>query len=223
MNNVFLFNSISKQFDFFGFPRREFQLTKTVADNLFKVMAYKDEYRVADLLTRSEEIKKISDQYEAGEIKKIRFLLRPPILEHIPWIKNLKYVREKFEKDGKWEFPGWMLSLLKHFKFLRGTPFNVLAWGNPIRKQEIEAIPQYQARIEQLLDYLNDGNYGLACEAASYPSLATGYEKVKRIHHETAENFWHQKFTDITSGNGQLKESDSTGALKSPDTVSWIG
>lgn len=205
------------------FRRREFQLTKTVADNLFKVMAYKDEYRVADLLTRSEEIKIITDQYEAGEIKKIRFLLRPPILEHIPWIRNLKYVKDKFEKDGKWEFPGWMLSLLKHFKFLRGTPLNVLAWGNPIRKQEIEAIPQYQTRIEQLLDTLNDRNYGLACEAASYPSLATGYEKVKRIHHETAENFWHQKFTDITSGNGPLKKLSSTGALKSPDTVSSAG
>jgi len=132
-------------------------------------------------------------------------------------------VKDKFEKDGKWEFPGWMLSLLKHFKFLRGTPLNVLAWGNPIRKQEIEAIPQYQARIEQLLDTLNDGNYGLACEAASYPSLATGYEKVKRIHHETAENFWHQKFTDIMSGNGPLNKLSSTGALKSRDTVSSAG
>jgi hypothetical protein len=160
---------------------------------------------VADLLTRPAEIKRITSQYGEGEIKKLRFLLRPPLLEHIPWIKNLKYVKDKFEKDEKWEFPGWMLSLLKHFKFLRGNFFNVLAWGNPTRKQEIEAIPQYKARVEQLLGSLNEGNYNLACEAASYPSLATGYEKLKNKHVEHAETFWNRKHTDFTSGNGKAR------------------
>ncbi|MCZ6513451.1 MAG: 2-oxoacid:acceptor oxidoreductase family protein [Nitrospinae bacterium] len=201
------------------FPRRAFQLTKAVADNLFKLMAYKDEYRVADLLTRPEEIKRITSQYEAGEIKKLRFLLRPPLLEHIPWIKNLKYVKDKFEKDEKWEFPGWALHFLKNFKFLRGTFFNVLAWGNQTRKLEIEAIPQYQARIEQLLGSLNEGNYNLACEAASYPSLATGYEKLKNKHVELAETFWNRKHAKFTSGNGKARgrKIPSSSFLESPN------
>lgn len=201
---------------------REFHLTKTVADNLFKVMAYKDEYRVADLLTRPGEIEKIADQYEAGEIKKYRFLLRPPILEHLPVIKNLKYVKEKFDEDGKWEFPGWMLSLLKHFKFLRGTIFNFLAWGNTIRKLEIEAIPKYKERMKKLLHYLNKNNYTLVCEAASYPSLATGYEKVKNKHNEQAGIFWQRKFADITSGNGNsgLNKISPAEVSKSRNSVS---
>ena len=203
------------------FPRRDFQFTKTVGDNLFKLMAYKDEYRVADLLTRPEEIKRIALQYEEGEIKRLRFLLRPPLLEHIPWVRNLKYVTEKFKKDEKWEFPGWALQLLKHFKFLRGTVFNVMAWGNPIRKLEIEAIPQYKARIEKLLHHLNKGNYNLACEAASYPSLATGYEKVKNIHCEHAETFWNRKYADFSSENGNArgKKITSTRFLNSPNPV----
>ena len=131
-----------------------FALTKTVADNLYDVMAYKDEYRVADLLTRSEDIQKIRDQYEDGEIEKIRFLLRPPILEHIPWVKDLKYVKEKFEKDEKWEFSAWMLNMLKHFKFLRGTIFDFLAWGNETRIEERNAIHHYKQRIVELLFFL---------------------------------------------------------------------
>ena len=191
-----------------GFPRRDLQLTKTVADNLFKLMAYKDEYRVADLLTRPEEIKRITSQYAEGEITKLRFMLRPPLLEHIPLIKNLNYVKNKFEKDEKWGIPGWVLRLLKHFKFLRGTFLNVLAWGNPTRKLEIEAIPQYQARVEQLLRSLNEGNYDIACEAASYPSLVTGYEKVKNNHAERAETFWNRKYAGFTSGNGKGREKN---------------
>ena len=73
------------------------------------------------------------------------------------------------------------------------------------RKQEIEAIPQYKARVEQLLGSLNEGNYNLACEAASYPSLATGYEKLKNKHVEHAETFWNRKHTDFTSGNGKVR------------------
>ncbi len=202
------------------FSGRKFRLTQTVADNLYKVMAYKDEYRVADLLTRPEEIKKIADQYEKGEIQKMRFLLRPPAFEHIPWVSNLKYVKDKFEKDEKWEFPGWSLTILKHFKFLRGTPFDILTWGSDTRKLEKEAIPNYRLRIEKLINCLSENNYDLACEAASYPSMATGYEKVKNIHHEKAEKFWQRKFTELSSGNGNPHLKSGTVPFQSSTTLS---
>jgi len=128
-------------------------------------------------------------------------------------------LKDKFEKDEKWEFPGWALHVLKYFKFLRGTFFNVLAWGNPTRKLEIEAIPQYQARVEQLLGSLNEGNHYLACEAASYPSLATGYEKLKNKHVELAETFWNRKHAEFTSGNGKARgrKIPSSSFLESPN------
>jgi len=191
------------------FPDRNLAFSRTVADNLYDVMAYKDEYRVAELLTRPEEIQKIQDQYEKGEITKIRFLLRPPLLRYLPWVKDLKIVKEKFEKDEKWEVPGGMLTLLKHFKFLRGTIFDFLAWGNKNRTEERRAISIYKQRIEGLVSQLSDKNYPLACEAASYPGLATGYEKVKEIHNQEAEEFWEKKWSELTDSvpTGQATES----------------
>ncbi|MCH7623355.1 MAG: TdeIII family type II restriction endonuclease, partial [Nitrospinae bacterium] len=43
------------------FSSKSLQFTKIVSDNLYDVMTYKDEYRVAELLTRKEEIQKIID------------------------------------------------------------------------------------------------------------------------------------------------------------------
>ncbi len=178
-------------------PHSDFRFTKMVADNLYDLMAYKDEYRVADLLTRPDAIQSLVEDYEDGEIKKIRFLLRPPILEHIPWIKNLSYIKEKFAKDGKWEFPGWMLGVLKHFKFLRGSRLDFLAWKNETRNQERKAANIYEQRIDKLLGFIDEKNYPDACEAASYPGLATGYENVKQIHTKQAEDLWRRKIVKI--------------------------
>ena len=185
------------------FPAMDFRFTKTVADNLYDLMAFKDEYRVAELLTRPEAIQKLLDYYEEGEVRKVRFLLRPPILQKIPLVKDLPYIKEKFERDGKWEVPGWMLTLLKHFKFLRGTGLDFLAWRNDIRKLEHQAANVYKQRIDQLLPLINEGNYADACEAASYPSIATGYEHVKEFHTKQAENCWRNKILEIKRGEFQ--------------------
>lgn len=180
-----------------NFPLDRFRFTKTVADNLFDLMAYKDEYRVADLLTRPEEIEKIAGQYAKGEIVKIRFLLRPPILELIPWVKDLGFVKARFERDEKWEFPRWTLEVLKRCKILRGTPLDPFAWGNAVRKLERQAIAEYRRRIDGLLPLPNESVYPEACEAASYPSLATGYDKVKMGHTKKAEDFWREKIGEV--------------------------
>ena len=66
-------------------------------------------------------------------------------------------------------------------------------WGSEIRRSEIEAIAQYKKRIENLVQNMNESNYQEACEVASYPSLATGYDKVKKNHFHKAEEFWIQK------------------------------
>ncbi|MFQ5716540.1 MAG: DUF6537 domain-containing protein, partial [Nitrospinales bacterium] len=193
-------------------PLGGFRFTKIVADNLYDVMAYKDEYRVADLLTRPEAVQKIVDQYAEGEIVKIRFLLRPPILENIPWIKNLEYIKNKFAKDGKWEFPKWTLDILKRFKLLRGTPLDLLAFNNETRRQEREAIGIYKKRVaEELAPRLDEKSYADACEAASYPSLATGYEKVKKIHGKSADDFWRRKIQKIVSNASRVKTDAPVG------------
>ncbi|MFQ5481457.1 MAG: DUF6537 domain-containing protein, partial [Nitrospinaceae bacterium] len=191
-------------FDQSRFSARNLKFTECVADNLFRVMAYKDEYRVADLLTRPEEIQNLTAQYDPGEIRKIRYLLRPPILGRIPWLRNLKFIRAKFENDEKWETPGWLLSLLKHFKFLRGTGLDPFAWGSEIRRMEMGAAEIYKERIRALTHHLHETNYAEACAAAAYPGLETGYDAVKEIHHKKAEEFWAQKSMNVLSASTSL-------------------
>ena len=53
------------------------ELTEAVAKNLFKLMAYKDEYEVARLYTDGSFAKKLSDKFD-GDYK-LKFYLAPPI------------------------------------------------------------------------------------------------------------------------------------------------
>ncbi len=189
-------------FDRKQFPERDQAFTRTVADHLYQVMACKDEYRVADLLTRPAEMRRIRSQYEPGEVKKVRFLLRPPILQHLPLLRRLKSVRRKFERDEKWEVPPWMVRALKPFKILRGTFLDVLAWGNPTRKQERRAPALYQERVDDLCRVMTPASYDAACAAAAYPGLATGYETVKAVHTDQAEAYWREKWEAVQTAAG---------------------
>ena len=75
-----------------------------------------------------------------GEIEKIRFLLRPPILQTLPFFKDTSFIRDMFINDKKLEFPKWTLDILKPLKFLRGTWLDIFSWGSETRSQEREAI-----------------------------------------------------------------------------------
>ncbi|CAI2719329.1 DUF6537 domain-containing protein [Nitrospina watsonii] len=213
------------RFDAACFPDRELNFTRSVADHLYHVMAYKDEYRVADLLTRPEEIQAITRLYAPGEIKKIRFLLRPPILEQIPFIRSWRYIRNRFEQDGKWEFPGWSLKLLRHFKFLRGTPFDVFCRFSDMRKRERRAMDIYRRRMWSLIPLLNEKNYHTACEAAAYPAKASGYEMVKELHTEQAEAFWRDHYQQMlqTFSAAPLKSTERWSEQRAVEPVSTPG
>ncbi|MCF8721621.1 DUF6537 domain-containing protein [Nitrospina gracilis] len=200
------------RFDAACFPDRKLRFTQAVADHLYQMMAYKDEYRVADLLTRPEEMDRITRMYAAGEIEKIRFLLRPPILEQIPLLRDWNYIRERFEQDGKWEFPPWALKLLRYFKFLRGTKLDPFYMFSDMRKHEQKAIGVYRRRMLSLIPLLNEKNYETACEAAAYPYKASGYELVKEIHTEQAEEWWRDKYQ-------RMLQTFSAAPLKS--TEAW--
>ena len=88
------------------------ELTEAVAKNLFKLMAYKDEYEVARLYTDGSFAKKLSDKFD-GDFQ-LKFYLAPPIFAK----------RDKSGRLMKKEYGGWMLSAfgwLAKLKFLRGT------------------------------------------------------------------------------------------------------
>ena len=55
----------------------ELRLTRAVADQLRKLMAYKDEYEVARLYTDGEFASQLAEQFEGGDIR-LEFYMAPP-------------------------------------------------------------------------------------------------------------------------------------------------
>jgi indolepyruvate ferredoxin oxidoreductase len=145
-------------------------LALAVARNLFKLMAYKDEYEVARLYTDGRFEDKLRRQFE-GDIK-LEFNLAPPLLAR------------KDSQTGrliKGAYGAWMMSafrMLARFKGLRGSKFDPFGHTDE-RKSERRLINNYEARIDHLINNLDRNNYGIAVKIASLPDHIRGYGHVK--------------------------------------------
>lgn len=154
--------------------RRSSRLALAVARNLFKLMAYKDEYEVARLYTDGGFARQLAGQFEgvAGRDYQLRFHLAPPVFAR------------KDPRTGvprKMTFGPRMLSamkLLARMKGLRGT------WLDPFgrsaeRKMERELIQQYRQAIDTLLATLSPDNLDRAVRIAALPEQVRGYGHIK--------------------------------------------
>lgn len=148
----------------------ETRLTEAVVRSLFKLMAYKDEYEVARLYTRSDFLKRVADQFEGPY--QLRFHLAPPVLgDRDPQTGHLR----------KREFGPWMLTvfrILARLRRLRGTRFDIFARSEE-RRIERRLIGEYEAVIEEILAGLSPANHITAVELASLPLEIRGFGHVK--------------------------------------------
>ncbi len=160
-------------------------LTDAVARNLYKLMAYKDEYEVARLYTNGDFKRRIEEQFEGDYT--LNFHLAPPLLSRRdPETGHLR----------KRAFPQWTLHLFKllaKLKGLRGTVFDPFAYTDE-RKQEREAITLFEADIAKLLADLPEGDYQAAIEIARLPSHIRGFGHVKEASVAQAEQTRLQLF-----------------------------
>ncbi|MBI1355249.1 MAG: indolepyruvate ferredoxin oxidoreductase family protein [Acidobacteria bacterium] len=141
-------------------------LTEAVARNLFKLMAYKDEYEVARLLVDPAFERRILETFERPQ--GMAYRLHPPLLRSFGVERKLRI--------GSWARP--LLRLLASFKRLRGTafdPFGRLA----SRRLERELVGWYRETVESLLAGLTAVNRAQAVEIAQAPDGIRGYEGVK--------------------------------------------
>lgn len=154
-------------------------LARAAAKNLFKLMAYKDEYEVARLYTDGAFKKKLSAEFE-GDYR-LKFHMAPPAFNR------------ETDADGrpkKSEFGPWMygaLSVLKHFRFLRGTVFDPFGRTEE-RRIERRLIDDYIARIQRVAAELSSENLDAAIEIANIPDEIRGYGPVKLAAIKKAEN-----------------------------------
>ena len=155
-------------------------LSEAVARNLFKLMAYKDEYEVARLHTNTAFLQKIGDMFEGDYT--VNYHLAPPIISKT----NEKGELQK-QKFGPLMLTGF--KLLKHFKVLRGTPLDI--FGNTEeREMERALIGEYVVSIDEVLAKLNADNHALALEIANLPDAVKGFGHVKARNVVAVRSKW---------------------------------
>jgi indolepyruvate ferredoxin oxidoreductase len=145
------------------------ELTGAVVKNLFKLMAYKDEYEVARLYTDGSFAKKLSDKFD-GDYQ-IKFYLAPPIFAK----------RDKSGRLIKKEYGPWMMSafrMLAKLKGLRGTALDPFGRTEE-RRSERRLVEDYCAMIDQRTADLKAAQIPLLAKLARLPETIRGYGHIK--------------------------------------------
>ena len=149
-----------------------------IARNLYKLMAYKDEYEVARLYSNGDFRKKLEQQFSGNY--RLKFHLAPPLLSRKNDIGQLK----------KSVYPAWtmqLFALLARLKFLRGSVLDPFGHTEE-RKTERQLIVEYRQNVSKLIKNLNTENYPLALEIITLPEIIRGYGHVKKANLEKANS-----------------------------------
>ncbi|WP_371441634.1 DUF6537 domain-containing protein, partial [Dietzia sp. HMSC21D01] len=149
-------------------------LALAVARNLFKLMAYKDEYEVARLALDPEFAAQLDEDWGEGAVARLQ--LHPPALRALGMKKKISF--------GPKAMPA--MRALARMKRLRGTPLDVFGYA-VVRRVERELLDEYRALVDELVDDLRrtgpagrDATWrGTAVALAELPDIVRGYEEVK--------------------------------------------
>jgi indolepyruvate ferredoxin oxidoreductase len=155
-------------------------MTEAVARNLFKLMAYKDEYEVARLHTDPTFLERIANQFE-GDFT-LNYHLAPPLISR----KNAQgeLIKQKF---GPYMLNGF--KVMAKLRFLRGTALDVFGYTEE-RRSERALITQYRSAIEEVVRGFSPERQALALEIARIPDKIKGYGHVKERHLKVARLQW---------------------------------
>ncbi len=155
-------------------------LSEAVARNLFKLMAYKDEYEVARLHIDTGFHQRIAAQFE-GDFK-LHVHLAPPLIAK-------KNHQGELQKQPFGPFMFTAFRWLARLKGLRGTAFDVFGRSEE-RRTERALIGEYQACVQELLTGLNAQNHALAVDMARLPEQIKGFGHVKARNLAAARRRW---------------------------------
>jgi indolepyruvate ferredoxin oxidoreductase len=151
------------------------ELTRAVAEGLYKLTAYKDEYEVARLSL--DPLLDTAVRAAFGDGARYRYQLHPPVLRALGMRRKISL--------GPWGRPAFRV--LAGMRRVRGT------WLDPfgrteVRRVERALIAEYREVVETLLAGLTPGNHALAVRIAALPDMVRGYEDIKlenvRAYHE---------------------------------------
>jgi indolepyruvate ferredoxin oxidoreductase len=145
-------------------------LAEAVARNLFKLMAYKDEYEVARLYTDGSFARQVKEAFD-GENLRLHVHLSPPLLAP----------SDKAGRPRKITFGPWMFGvfrLLARLKRLRGTAFDIFGYTAE-RRTERKLIAEYEAMLDVIVAGLTPDNHPIAVGLAAIPDKIRGFGHIK--------------------------------------------
>ncbi|MDA1313840.1 MAG: indolepyruvate ferredoxin oxidoreductase family protein [Acidobacteria bacterium] len=160
-------------------------LSEAVARYFYKLLAYKDEYEVARLLTLPELDQKIAETFEAP-VKRI-YHLHPPLLRAMGLKQKLSL--------GPWSRP--FLKTLAALKSLRGTALDFFGYAH-LRREERALISWYEDMIRELLPGLTSANLAAVADIACVPDRIRGYEQIKLDSIEAARKAASEMLTRLS-------------------------
>jgi indolepyruvate ferredoxin oxidoreductase len=131
-----------------------------VARGYFKLLAYKDEYETARLLTSGTFAGDLAATFAAA---RVRYHLA------LPW-------RDRKIEVGRWARP--LLHVLATFKILRGTPLDPFR-NRAVRRLERTLIAEYEQDIAIALAALSPATHAAAIQLAVLPDSIRGFGIVK--------------------------------------------
>ncbi len=149
-----------------------------VAEGLYKLMAYKDEYEVARLHLDSGFRRELAAEHPGARVS---FRLQPPLFRALG-------LKRKIGIPPLLARP--MFRLLRAGRRLRGTAFDPFGWAH-VRRVERELVEEYVAEVAELGELLaatqarggsdrDPAEFAERCaEIAALPDLVRGYEEIK--------------------------------------------
>ena len=154
------------------------RLTEAVAQNYFKLLAYKDEYEVGRLYSDPAFWDRLTDTFE-GEFE-VKFHLAPPFLSRPDPVTGR--IAKRIYGEGMRRVFG----VLARLKGVRGTRWDIFARTEE-RRAERALIRQYEQDVGELLDSLSFLRHKLAVEIACLPETIRGFGHVKARNMALAE------------------------------------
>lgn len=142
------------------------RLVLSVAANLYKLMAYKDEYEVARLMADRDTMAEA--RRLAGRDGRIVWRLHPPFLRALGLRRKISF--------GLWAAP--FFRLLARARFLRGTIFDPFGYA-ALRRIERVLPTEYIETLDRVLDRLASANLERAVALSALPDAVRGYENLK--------------------------------------------
>ncbi len=142
------------------------ELTETVARQLHKLLAYKDEYEVARLHLLPQERER--RERELGRGAKWWLHLHPPLLRAMGLSHKIRL--------GRWSLP--LLHALRAGRRLRGTPFDPFGYAQ-VRRVERALPDEYLALLWQAIGRLDECTHPQVVAIGEQAQQIRGYEQIK--------------------------------------------